>query len=54
MVLITVSSFYFRGDDLGDLTESLWPDLYESTGRLSDLTGRIQITGFFEINQSSS
>jgi len=30
---------FTQGDDLGDLTESVWPDLYESTGGLSDLTG---------------
>ena len=35
-----LTSFYkFRGDDLGDLTETSWPDIYIPVAGRGDLTG---------------
>jgi hypothetical protein len=33
--------FVSRGDDLGDLTETVWPDVYKPEQGLGDLTGKI-------------
>ena len=35
------SIFLNRGDDLGDLTEAAWPDLYIPKAGLGDLTGMV-------------
>lgn len=36
---------FFRGDDLGKLTETAWPELYKPDLGLGDLTGEFR-SGF--------
>ena len=39
MYHINMFAAVHRGDDLGELTETTWPDLYAPQAGLGDLTG---------------
>ena len=36
-----MSCFLHRGDDLGDLTETKWPEMYTPQIGMGDLTGEL-------------